>query len=192
MGERARADGRRSRIGRVDWRPAVVENGLRLEIATPPTTDPTSIAISPDGRTLVVMAESKGVPHLWVRSLDATSLRMIAGTENASRPFWSPDNRSIGFFANGRLKRVDVSSGSVQELGQAAAAGGAWNQDDTILFSTGPGAALSTISANGGNRTELTCTPRPGACRHSLSSCRMGAVSYSRYRGNPGVYVATR
>ena len=174
------------------WRPAVVENGLRLEIATPPTTDPTSIAISPDGRTLVVMAESKGVPHLWVRSLDATSLRMLAGTEHASRPFWSPDNRSIGFFANGRLKRVDVSSGSVQELGQAAAAGGAWNQDDTILFSTGPGAALSTIPANGGNRTELTSTLTSGSVQtfpQFLPDGRRFLFSVSGQ--TPGVYVAS-
>ena len=174
------------------WRPAVVENGLRLEITTPPTTDPTSMAISPDGRTLVFMAELKGVPQLWVRSLDATSLRTLAGTENAARPFWSPDSRSIGFFANGRLKRVDVSSGSVQELGQAAAAGGSWNQDDTILFSPGPGAPLVTISANGGHRNELTGTLTSGSVQTFPQFMPDGRRFLFSVTGQaPGVYVAS-
>ena len=81
---------------------------VRFEITTPPTDDPESLAISSDGRRLVFVANSDGHPILWLRSLDSTTPRALPGTENASGPFWSPDNRSVGFFAEGKLRRIDV------------------------------------------------------------------------------------
>ena len=88
---------------------------VRLEINTPPTTS-SSLAIAPDGLKLVFVARAAGQTQVWLRSLDSTLARPLAGTERASSPFWSPDSRSIGFFAGTKLKRMDIDGGSVQTL----------------------------------------------------------------------------
>jgi Tol biopolymer transport system component len=124
---------------------------VRFEIATPPTTDPASIAISPDGRLLVFAATSDGTSQLWLRPLDSPSMRPLPGTGDAARPFWSPDGRSIGFFAKGRLKRIDVENGSMQDLAAVESPlGGAWNREGSIIFVRGPGGPVERIPAEGG------------------------------------------
>ena len=115
--ERRRSPGARSRsatgaawIRGRDRTPALPAE-TRLEIATPPTNDPISFAISPDARRIVFVSTSNGQSLLWLRSLDAPRGAATRGTEAASYPFWSPDGRSVGFFANGKLKRLDIGSG---------------------------------------------------------------------------------
>src|SRR5262249_3453612 len=88
-------------------RPAPRAPEMRVEITTPSTSDPLSVAISPDGQKIVFLATSEGRSRLWLRSLDSGSVRPLEKTEGTSFPFWSPDNRSIGFFANVSLKRLD-------------------------------------------------------------------------------------
>src|SRR4029453_14887095 len=83
----------------------------RLEITTPPTFDALSLAVSPDGANVVFVANKDGRPTLWLRALNALDARPLAGTDNAQFPFWSPDNRSIGFAASGQLKRIDLEGG---------------------------------------------------------------------------------
>src|SRR5207249_1620652 len=102
----------------VRFRPAtLVETPeMRFEIVTPPTPDQRSLALSPDGRRLVFVAAGDGPPRLWLRSLDAVDAQPLSGTENAAFPFWSPDSRSIGFFDDAKLKRLDVGGGSPQTL----------------------------------------------------------------------------
>jgi Tol biopolymer transport system component len=130
---------------------------LRLEINSPPTTDTVSLAMSPDGHRVAFIATADGRSALWVRSLDSVSARPLVGTENASAPFWSPGGESIGFFADGRLKRIDVESGTVQDLAAAAGGlGGTWNSDGIIVFSGGPDSPLFRVSASGGERTAVT------------------------------------
>ena len=92
---------------------------LRLEITTPPTDDPT-MALTPDGSQLAFVANQNRVPMLWVRSLDAVESRVLPGTEGASFPFWSPDGHNIGFFADGKLKRIDTAGGRPLVLADAA------------------------------------------------------------------------
>jgi len=88
---------------------AAAENST---LVTPPP-----FAISPDGRQIVFLASgSQGVPMLWVRPLATLAARALPGTERARGPFWSPESRYVGFFADGKLKRVDVSGGSPTEL----------------------------------------------------------------------------
>ena len=131
-------------------RPAPLEpDEVRLEVTAPPTADPASLAISPDGKQLVFAATTDGTSRLWVRPLNAASARPLAGTENARFPFWSPDSRSVGFTAQGQLKRIDIDGGAVRVLAPGVGAG-TWSQDDTILFDRGPGGGLYRVSADGG------------------------------------------
>jgi Tol biopolymer transport system component len=108
---------------------------IRVEVNTPSTTDPFSFAISPDGRLLVFSATNEGKSQLWVRPLDSLAARPLPGTAGASLPFWSPDSTSIGFFADEKLKRIDVDGGSAQTLANASAgSGGTWSRYGVILF----------------------------------------------------------
>jgi Tol biopolymer transport system component len=124
----------------------------------PPTgvvqTDAT-IKLSPDGTRLAFAAvTSDGVRRLWVRPLNALDAYPLMETEGATQPFWSADGRSIGFFAGGQLKRTEVMSGSVATICPAPqAAGGAWNADDVIVFSSR--GQLMRVSANGGGAMPL-------------------------------------
>src|SRR5579859_1203447 len=92
--------------------------------------------LSPDGTRLVFLAGPLAKPLLWVRSLDSTEAKPLAGTENAFAPFWSPDDRSIGFFAGGKLKKIAVSGGPPVDVCDATTfgRGGSWAPDGTILF----------------------------------------------------------
>jgi eukaryotic-like serine/threonine-protein kinase len=124
---------------------------MRVEITTPPTRDPLALAISPDGRKIVFLATSKGSSQLWLRSLDSISARPLTGTDDASFPFWSSDSRSVGFFADSKLKRIDVDTGLAQVLADAPVGrGGSWNPDGVILFSPSASGAIFRVSANGG------------------------------------------
>lgn len=131
----------------------------RLDITTPPTTDPLSLAISPDGQAIVFVATDGRQAQLWLRRIDSTSAQPLPGTHGGFLPFWSPDSRSIGFFVESKLKRIDVESKAVQTLANAAnGMGGTWNQDDTIVFAPSITSNLFQISARGGERSPATRT----------------------------------
>ena len=138
-------------------RAPVPQHPLRVSILPPEkhAFDPLSIALSPDGSKLAFVATLNGLtPQLWVRPLDSTAAQPLAGTEGANSPFWSPDSKSVGFFAQGRLKIIDASGGAVQSLAEASdARGGAWGSEGTILFNPNPGANLLRIPAAGGSAT---------------------------------------
>jgi serine/threonine protein kinase/Tol biopolymer transport system component len=126
---------------------------LRLDVTTPPTVDPESLfsfALSPDGRRLVFAAAFEGTSQLWLRALDETTAQPLAGTEGAILPFWSPDSRSIAFFADGLLKRLDLAGGRPQVLAKARnPMGGAWNRDDVILYAPFAASPLMAVAATG-------------------------------------------
>jgi serine/threonine protein kinase len=141
-----------------EFRGAAAAAEMSVEVSTPPTGDPASIAISPNGQKIVFVATSEGQAKLWVRPLDSASRRALPGTDGASFPFWSPDNQSVGFFAEGKLKRIDVDRGTVQVLAEAPSGrGGSWNPDGTIIFT--PNSVQSPIfrmSATGGSASALS------------------------------------
>ena len=114
------------------------------------TTMPASITVSPDGLNVAFVANNvDGRRELWVRSLDGDKPQLLTGTEGATSPFWSPDSRSLGYFANGKLFKVDASHGRPQVLCDVReAAGGAWSRDGVILFGAPEG--LHRISTQGG------------------------------------------
>jgi Tol biopolymer transport system component len=139
-------------------RPPVTEPPVtRLEVTTPPTADPLSFALAPDGRQLVFVATADTTSKLWLRRFDQTDALPLAGTDDASYPFWSPDSRSIGFFAGGKLKRVDASGSVPQVLADAPAGrGGAWNSDGVIVFAPMNSGGLMRVAATGGPPTVVT------------------------------------
>ena len=121
-------------------------------------------ALSPDARQIaLVVADTTRIPRLWVRTLDSSTGRPLTGTDNASGPFWSPDGSAIAFFAERKLKKILVESGSVQELAEVAqnVAGGSWSGDGTILF-RGPAGGLLRVSANGGPVAPVTTVNAEG------------------------------
>jgi WD40 repeat protein len=128
----------------------------RVELVTPATTDPVSFALSPDGRQLVFVASGDGASRLWLRPLDKTTAQPLAGTEGASYPFWSPDSRSVGFFADNKLKRIDLAGGSPQTLTDAYNRGGTWSPDGVILFTPTTRSPLFRIAASGGAAVAVT------------------------------------
>ena len=111
--------------------------------------------MSSDGRRLTfVAAGADGTRRLWIRPLGSVLMQPLVGTEGASYPFWSPNGEQVGFFADGKLKKVSVSGGNVTTLCDARyAAGGSWSSEGTIVFAPyGSGAAnfrIWRISAHG-------------------------------------------
>jgi len=129
----------------------------RTEISTPATDQPGSFALSPDGRQIVFVASGDGASRLWVRSLATTTAQPLAGTEGATFPFWSPDGRSVGFFAGNALKRLDLAGGAPQTLAPVIGRLGAtWNADGVIVFAGSVTGPLMRVSATGGTVTAVT------------------------------------
>src|SRR5262249_30848311 len=109
-------------------------------------------SISPDARRLAfTVRDSSGKILLWVRDLDSLTAQPLPGTDGASVPFWSPNNRSIAFFSEGKLKRVESSGGPVQTLADIAASrGGAWSSQGVIVFTRTLQGPLYRIAETGG------------------------------------------
>ncbi len=115
------------------------------------------VVVSPDGRGVAFVATTaEGKDLLWVRPLDAPNAQALPGTEGASYPFWSADNRSLGFFAGGKLKAMEASGGPIITVCDAPGArGGAWNRDGVILFAE-TWTVIYRVPASGGVPTEVT------------------------------------
>jgi Tol biopolymer transport system component len=122
-----------------------------------------STVIAPDGRTLAMVVSTEGRRQLFVRSLDSTVIRALPGTDGATNPFWSPDSRWIGFFADAKMKKVEVTGGSPLSICSVRVAGsGAWGADDVIVF-TGGDQGLFRVSAAGNQEPVSLVSDRPGA-----------------------------
>ena len=118
------------------------------------------VALSPDGWVLAIVANSAQTSNnmLWLYEVGSRRTTSLEGTQGASFPFWSPDGKFIGFFADGKLKKLEVSGGQIQVLCDAPnGRGGTWNRDGVILFTPdGLGTGLYRVPSSGGSPVELT------------------------------------
>jgi hypothetical protein len=146
-------------LGRMS-RHDVERTSIRFMVTAPPETrlpDQTdAFVISPDGKALAFVAvDSSGSRGLWIRELTSLAARPLPGTDNASGPFWSPDSRSIAFFADGKLKKVALAGGSrrccAMHLIRAAAAGARGERS----LRPGRDGSLFSVSAAGGSVKEV-------------------------------------
>jgi serine/threonine-protein kinase len=118
----------------------------------------TTVSISPDGRRLVFPARSPdGKPQLAMRLLEQVQNTLLPGTAGAQDPFFSPDGQWVGFFAEGKLKKIPVTGGApVTVCDVASPRGGSWGQDGNIVAATGPFSELSRVPVSGGTPQRLT------------------------------------
>src|SRR5262249_23632309 len=127
------------------------------------------VASSPDGRMLAMVAYSPQANDyvIWTHEVGTQRTSSLEGTQGASYPFWSPDGKSIGYFADGKLKKIEISGGQPQVLCDAPnGRGGTWNRDGIILFTPDGFGGLSRVSSSGGSPVEVT---RPDATRFETS-----------------------
>ncbi len=149
---------------------------IRSAILPPPktafrylTTDSATPVLSPDGRLVAFGARSEdGHSQLYVRPLDSLTSQRLEGTEGASYPFWSPDSRSIGFSASGKLKKIDAAGGPAVVLAETSVfRGGTWSQNGVIVFSPSTTGPLQKIAAAGGTASDVApLGVTPGATSH--------------------------
>ena len=114
-----------------------------------------TLSISPDGGLITFRLD--GDDRLWLRPLGSNEARALDGTEHANLPFWSPDSHWIAFFADAKLKKVNVAGTPPMTVCDAPnGRSGAWNADDVILFSPSSLGPIHRVSANGGTSTAVT------------------------------------
>ena len=175
---------------------------LRLTLAIPEgvyfrsDVETHNLAISPDGTKLVFVASSKGRRMLWLRSLDTVSTEPIEGTQDAVSPIWSPDSRSIAFFSERKLKRVDVSGGRPQTIRELASDAedriGTWTSDNFIVYTDEDlGAGFVRVPAEGGD-TSVVFKDKdfPVYWIEFLPDNKHFLITAaSEQKGTPGIYI---
>ena len=174
---------------RAALRPDAVAPEVRFDIEVPIGAN-NALAVSPDGRLVALVATEQ----VWIYPTDGRPARALDGTKGAiAAVFWSPDSRSVGFFAEKNLKRVDVETGAVQTLAEAPGGlGGAWSRNGVIVFAPTRG-PLFRVSQAGGAVASITTVEGPEV-RHVSPQFLPDGRHYLFFSGgNPrvrGLYVA--
>lgn len=143
---------------------------IQAQLALPEGVSGLEFSLSPDGHLLAISGSVTGKRTLWLRPLPGDQMQAVPGSEGADYPFWSPDSRYVGFFADGKLKKVLASGGPPQTLADALNGRGAtWNRDNIILFSSddGGGFSIKRVAAGGGV-AELEWKPPNGIARYPV------------------------
>ncbi len=176
---------------------------MRFSVTAPAgwaiVSDASTSSISPDGRKVVfTVADAGGGTQLCVRTLNDLSAQLLPGTQNATLPFWSPDNRFIAFFAEGKLRKVPASGGQPTIICDALSGrGGTWSKNNVIVFAPQAMGPLLRVPSDGGEAVEVA---RPDPARHETGlrfpsflpdGRRFLYVSLPRKRENLDVYVGS-
>jgi Tol biopolymer transport system component len=135
----------------------VFASGLRNRVAA-------SAAISPDGSKLALtVRDPSGKVQLWIRPIDSLTAQLLAGTEGAAYPFWSPDSRFVGYSTQGKLMKVAANGGPPQTVSAFRGTGilgrgATWNRDGIIVFNSGPG-PLFRVPSGGAQASPIGTLP---------------------------------
>ena len=157
-------------------------------------------AISPDGRMVAFFASDGARGSIYVRALDSHEIRAVPGTEGALSVFWSPDSRSIAFFADNKLKQSPVGGGPPQvicDVSSLDTTGGCWNESGVIVFQEGQGGMLHQVAAAGGVSTPLLAPQSYDQKTSQQTPCFLPdgkTVLFTQVSANPeksGVYAVT-
>jgi eukaryotic-like serine/threonine-protein kinase len=172
---------------------------VRFQIATPGSVAVQHFKLSPDGRHLAFIAPEGGVNRLWIHELDSLESRVLPATDGATYPFWSPDSAQVGFFAQGKLKKVAAAGGPPQNLADAPdPRGGAWGRDGVIVFAPVVNGVLYQVPATGGTAKPISKLALSGGSSDSLrfpeflpGSDRFFFLNLSEKRDAGGLYVGS-
>jgi eukaryotic-like serine/threonine-protein kinase len=148
-------------------------------------------AFSPDGKQIAFVAsDAQGRSAIWLRTLDSAQAFRVDRTDGATWPFWSPDGKSLGFFADRQLRVIDVRGGAPRALCPSTyPSGGAWTRDGVIVYAPVLFGGLYRVSAEGGPCTRLT-TLRPGEFDHRRPAALPdGRILFSSFRANAVLVV---
>jgi eukaryotic-like serine/threonine-protein kinase len=141
------------------FRPHKPHSPGRLEFAIPVQSEVSHLALSPDGSMLAFVSpdDASGADMLTVQRIGSSTSSVLQGSEDASYPFWSPDDSYVGFFADGKLKKIAPSGGTPQILALAPnARGGSWGINGVIIYSPDAGGPLWKVNADGSGAAPLT------------------------------------
>ena len=133
----------------------------RMEFAIPVQAEVSSLALSADGQMLAFAARDDASDEdvLYVQRIGSRKASLLAGTDGAYYPFWSPDGADVAFFAGGKLKKVAIAGGPPQVIAEATSGrGGAWGKRGVIIYSPDAGGPLWRVNADGTNSAPLTAT----------------------------------
>ncbi len=170
---------------------------MELSIVLPERTIQNDFfALSPDGVSLAFAGIASSKSLMRIRELGSSEVRSLPGTESAESVFWSPDGRSLGFVARGKLRRIDVATGSIEPLADAEAGrGGTWSRGGDILFAQKAAGAIFRVAATGGTVAAAT-TLEKGDLMHRWPQFLPGGKRFLFFvkTGSPdttGTYVAS-
>jgi eukaryotic-like serine/threonine-protein kinase len=173
------------------WQSRPQELDIGVFSVAPPenTTAIDTAAISPDGKFLALVAGTQ----LWIRPLDSALARAVASSTEAQTPFWAPDSSAVGFFSEGKLKRVAPQGGSPITLAEApSGGGGAWSSDQFIIFAPSDNSRLYRVPAMGGQVARITELSAGQITHFAPRFLPNGRLLYSVW-GSPeadGLYIA--
>ena len=149
-------------VAAVTWwvarRPAPTTR-MQFALPVPEEMSVSHLALSRDGSMLAFVSpdEDTGLPMLYVQRIGSPSVTVLAGTQGASYPFWSPDGAWVAFFANGKLQKMPVSGGTPRVLANVLAArGGSWGSRDIIIYSPGPSSGIWRVNSDGSGAAAVT------------------------------------
>jgi Tol biopolymer transport system component len=151
-------------------------------------------SLSPDGGKLAFVAiGADGTRHLWVRPLGSETAQELTGTDDAHNPFWSPDGKSIAFFTQQKLRKIDATGGTATDICDVLrGSGGVWSSSGDILFAPAPPSRIRRVAAAGGTPNDVTKSTTNVETHFSpefLPGDRRFLFSIGGQK--PGVYVAS-
>ena len=190
------------------FRPSPVGSAPSLELGIAPPAGRSfliganagNVSIAPDGSMIAFIAaaaDGSAESALWVRPLDRDTPRMISGTLGAMYPFWAPDSRMLGFFADRKVRTVAIAGGLPQVVADAPIGRGAcWGDDGRMLFSPTSGGTVWSVPATGGKATAITkLDVSRGENAHYWPTCLPGSRTFLYFARSTrpednGVYIA--